>query len=164
MIKSRIQVCLLVANAKVDFPSRSGIAYFAKVSSGDDTIQPQMLSVRGALLDDLYICDGCDGEGVPDLTRSSGKHTEDHHLIRCLAPEKTHDKDKATLTKPRLTSMESRLDGMQAQLDGLTGRVGDLVDRIGDLTGHFGDLNARIGNIEQLLHRLVGAAEGRAAA
>jgi hypothetical protein len=164
MIKSRIQVCLLVANAKVDFPSHFGIAYFAKVSPGDDTIQPYVLSVRGALSDDLYICDGCDGEGVPDLTRSSGKHTEDHHLIRCLAPEKTHDKEKAIPTEQRLTSMEVRLDGMQTQLDTLTGRVGDLAGRMGDLTGHFGDLNARIGNIEQLLHRLVGATEGRAAA
>jgi hypothetical protein len=41
--------------------------------------------------------------------------------------------------------------------------VGDLTGRMGDLTGHFGDLNARIGNIEQLLHRLLGATEGCAA-
>jgi hypothetical protein len=34
---------------------------------------------------------------------------------------------------------------------------------MGDLTGHIGNLNARIGNIEQLLHRLVGATEARAA-
>ena len=123
-----------------------------------------MLNVRGALLDDLYICDGCDAKGVPDLMRSSGKHTEEHHLIRCLAPEKMDDKDEAALTEQRLTSMEGRL---QAQLDDLTGRVGglngrveDLTGRIGDLTGHFGDLSSRIGNIEQLLHRLLGATEG----
>ena len=140
-------------------------------------IHQYILNVRGALLDDLYICDGCDAEGVPDLMRSSGKHTEEHHLIRCLAPEKTDDKDKA-VTEQRLTSMEGRL---QTQLDDLTGRVGDLngrmgdlngrvgdltgrvedlTGRIGDLTGHFGDLSSRMGNIEQLLHRLLGATDG----
>jgi chromosome segregation ATPase len=133
-----------------------------------------MLNVHGVLLDDLYICDGCDAKGVPDLMRSSGKHTEEHHLIRCLAPEKMDDKDKA-VTEQRLMSMEGRL---QTQLDDLTGHVGDLngrmgdltgrvedltgrveglTGRIGDLNGHFEDLSSRIGNIEQLLHRLLGA-------
>ena len=121
------------------------------------------LNVRAALLDNLYICDACDAEGVPDLMRKSGRHIEDHHLIRCLAPEKTDDKDKALPTEQRLTSIEGRLDGMQTQLDGLSGRMGDLTGRVGDLSGNIGDLNARIGNIEQLLHRLVGATEGRAA-
>jgi hypothetical protein len=143
-----------VGNAKVDFPSHFGIAYFAKVSPGDDIVRPYVFNVRGVLLDDLHICDGCDAEGVPDLMRSSGKHTEEHHLIRCLAPEKVDDKDKATPTEQRLASMEGRLDGrldsMQRQLD--------------DFTGHLGDLNARIGNIEQLLHRLLGATEGLPAA
>jgi hypothetical protein len=129
------------------------------------TLRLYVLNVRGALLDDLYICDGCDAEGVPDLMRSSGKHTEDHHLIRCLAREKTEDKDKGSPTEQRLTTIEGRLDGMQTQLDDLTGRVGDLTGRMGDLAGHFGDLNARIGNIEQLLQRLVGdpGPEGRTA-
>jgi hypothetical protein len=113
-----------------------------------------MLNVRAALLDDLYICDACDAEGVPDLMRSSGKHTEEHHLIRCLAPEKTDDKDKALPTEKRLTLIEGHLDDMRTKLDDLTGRMGDL-------TGYIGDLNVRIGNIEQLLHRLVGAPEGR---
>jgi hypothetical protein len=124
-----------------------------------------MLNVRAALLDELYICDGCDAHGVPDLTRSSGQHTEEHHLIRCLAPD--DDEDKAPPTEERLTSIEGRLDRMQTQLDDLTGCVGDLkgdlTGRMEDLTGYIGDLNARIGNIEQLLHRLVGAPEGRTA-
>ena len=119
-----------------------------------------MLNVRGVLLDDLYICDGCDAEGVPDLIRSSGKHTEEHHLIRCLAPEKMDDKDKA-VTEQRLASMEGRLqtqlDDLNGRMGDLNGRVEDLTGRIGDLTGHFGDLSSRIGNIEQLLHRLLGA-------
>ena len=175
-----------MANARADFPSHFGIAYFAKVSPGDRAVQPYASNVRGELLDDLYICNGCDAEGVPDLMRSSGKHTEDHHLIRCLAPEKNDDddKDKGFPTEQRLTSMEGRLDGMQTQLDDLSGRVGDLTGRMGDLTGrvgdltgrvedltgrmgdltgHIGDLNARIGNIEHLLLRLVGATEAPAA-
>ena len=152
-----------MANAKVAFPSHSGIAYFAKVSPEDDTLYMNALNLRAALLDNLYICDACDAEGVPDLMRSSGRHTEDHHLIRCLVPEKADDKDKALPTEQRLTSIEGRLDGMQTQLDDLSGRMGDLTGRVGDLTGNIGDLNARIGNIEQLLHRLVGATEGHAA-
>jgi hypothetical protein len=36
----------------------------------------------------------------------------------------------------------------------------DLTGRMGVVTGHIGDLNSRIRNIEQLLHRLVGAPEG----
>jgi hypothetical protein len=117
-----------------------------------------MLNVRAALLDNLYICDGCDADGVPDLMRISGKHTEEHHLIRCLAPEEKCD--KASPTDQRLTSIEGRLDGMQTQLDDLYGRVGDIS---GHMSGLIGDLNARIGNIEQLLHRLLEAPEGRTA-
>ena len=102
--------------------------------------------IRPARLDHLYICNACDSEGVPDLVRSSGRHTEDHHLIRCLAPENTEN--KALPTEQRLTLIEGRLDGMQTQLDDLTGRVGDL-------TSQMGDLSSRVGNIERLLHRLV---------
>jgi hypothetical protein len=167
-IKSRRKACLHAANAKVDFPSRSGIAYFAKVGPKDDTLHLYALNGRAAMLDDLYICYACDAEDAPDLMLRSGKHTEEHHLIRCLAPKKADDKDKAALTEERLTSIEGRLDGMQTQLDDLTGRVGDITGRIGDfpgrmndLTGYIGDLNARMGNIEQLLHKLVGGPEGR---
>lgn len=106
------------------------------------------------MLDDLYICNACDEAGVPDLERSSEKHTEKHHLIRCLAPEKADG--KASPTEQRLSSIEGRLDGMQKQLDGFTGRMGDLTDRVEDV-------NSRLGNIEQLLHRLVSVTEGRAA-
>ena len=99
-----------------------------------------MLNERGRL-DNLYICDACDAEGVPDLMGNFGKHTMEHHLIRCLRTEKTDD-DQASPTEQRLTSIEGRLDGLQTQFDDLTGRMG---------------------NIEQLLHKLVGATEGRAA-
>ncbi len=141
-----------MANATVVLPSHFGIVCFAKVSFLGDILHLNVLNAR--LLDNLYICNACDAIGVPDLMRSSGKHTEDHHLIRCLAPEKPNT--KTSPTEQRHTLTESRLDGMQTQLDDLTGRMGDI-------TSYIGDLNARIGNIEQLLHRLVRATEGRAA-
>jgi hypothetical protein len=67
--------------------------------------------------------------------RSSGKHIEDHHLIRCLAPE---EDDDTSSTERRLISLEDRLTNMQSQFD---------------------DLTSRIGNMEQLLHRLATASE-----
>ena len=96
-------------------------------------------------LDDLFLCDACDGEGVPELMRSSGKHTKDHPLIRCLAPENDDDalsstEQRLTLLEDRLNSMHSRFDIMQSRFDGLTQ-----------------GLNSRIGNMEQLLHKLAAA-------
>jgi hypothetical protein len=70
-------------------------------------------------------------DGVPDLTRYSGEHTEEHHLIRCMAPEKV--KEEASSTEQRLKSLEERFDSMETRL---------------------GDLGSRMGNIEQLLQRL----------
>ncbi|KAI9459301.1 hypothetical protein F5148DRAFT_1319736 [Russula earlei] len=93
--------------------------------------------------DNLFICDACDSEGVPELVRGSGKHTEEHHLIRCLAAAKGDDADPAT--EQRLISIESRLDSMQTRFD--------------DLGGRIGDLSIRIDNIEQLLHNLPGLVE-----
>jgi len=101
--------------------------------------------------DDLFICNACDEAGVLDLERDFEKHTEEHHLIRCFAPEKKDD--DALPTEQRLTAIEGRLDGMQTQLqtqlDVLTGRMGVL-------TGQIGDLHTRMGNIEQLLLKLAG--------
>ena len=158
-MKARIRAAI----AKNDFRSHSGIACFAKVSSEEYSVYLRVLNVRIALLDNLYICDACDADGVPDLMRSSGKHTEEHHLIRCLAPEKTDVNDKAAATEQRLTSIESRLDGLQTQLDGLTdcmgdltGRMGDLSGRTGDLTGHMGDLTGRTGDLTGRMDDLTG--------
>ena len=86
--------------------------------------------------DNLFLCDSCDREGVPELMRSSGKHTEDHHLIRCLAPEK--DDGVSSSIERRLISLEDRIDSMQSRFDDLTGRIG---------------------NIEQLLQRIATASE-----
>jgi hypothetical protein len=99
--------------------------------------------------DNLFICNACDTEGVPELVRCSGKHTEEHHLIRCLAPEK--DDDDTPAADERLMSIESRLDGMQTRFD--------------DLTDSIGDLTSRMGNIEQLLQNLarIGGGGGEAA-
>jgi len=128
-----------------------------------------MLTSRSTQLDNLFICGACDAEGVPDVVRSSGRHMEDHHLIRCLAPENAED--KALPTEQRLTMIEGSLGGMRTQLGDLTagmgdvtsrmrdlnGRVDELTSRMGDLNGYVGDLTSRIGNIEQLLHRLIGS-------
>ena len=84
---------------------------------------------------DLFICNTCDSEGVPDLERSSGKHTEEHYLIRCLKSQKTDD--NVLPTEKRLTLMEGRLD--------------DISRCIGDLTGCIRDLDARIGKFEQFV-------------
>jgi hypothetical protein len=67
--------------------------------------------------------------------RSSGKHTEDHHLIRCLTPEK--HVDAVSSTERRLMSLEDQLHNLQSRFDGLTQ-----------------DLTIRIGDMEQLFHRL----------
>ena len=136
------------------------------------------------LSDDFFICDACDSAGVPDLMRSSGRHTEGHHLIRCQALEEGGD--TSSPMEQRLSSVEGRLDGMKTQLDDLTHRMGDLHGRVEDLTSGMGHLNSRVGDltggtgnlngligeltgsiasltdriadIEQLLHRLVGTA------
>jgi len=106
---------------------------------------PRMLMWDPTLLDNLFLCDACDGEGAPELMRSSGKHTEDHHLIRCLAPEK--EDNTLSSTELRLISLEDRLNGMQSRFDNMQSRFDDLGQ----------DLTSRIGNMEQLLHRLAAA-------
>ncbi|KAH9995914.1 hypothetical protein BJV74DRAFT_883811 [Russula compacta] len=111
-------ICPDVASVKEVFPSHSGIAFFAKV-------------------DNLFICNACDAEGVPDIE-----------------PEKVGERE-ASPTEQRFTSIDGRLGGMQTQLDDLTGRMGDLA-------GYIGDLNARIGNLEQLVQKLAGARESAA--
>jgi hypothetical protein len=72
-----------------------------------------------------------DREGGLEPRQGSEKHTEDHHLIRCLAPK--NNDDALSSTERRLISLESRF--------------GDLIQ----------DLTTRIGNIEQLLHKLSSA-------
>ena len=48
--------------------------------------------------------------------RSSGKHTEQHHLIRCEVPKKADD-DKTLSTEQRLMSLEDRLDNMRTRIE-----------------------------------------------
>ena len=98
-------------------------------------------------------------EGVPNQMRSSGTHTEGHHLIRCLALKRTDEKDKGPTTEQQLSTTKERLDGMQKQVDD----VGGLTGRMGDQTGYIGDLIACIGNVDWLLQKLVRAREGRTA-
>jgi len=88
--------------------------------------------------DNLFICDACDGEDIRDLVLNSGKHTNDHHLIRCLAPEKENG-DEVSPTDQRLTLIEGRLDEMQTkiqtQLDILAGRLTGIENLLLKLTG-----------------------------
>jgi len=68
--------------------------------------------------DDLFLCDACEGSDVtPELTRSSGMHTEHHHVIRCQAPKKA---DEETIsTEQRLMSLENRLDNMHTRIESI---------------------------------------------
>ena len=70
-------------------------------------------------------------DGVPDLTPCSIKHTEEHHLIRCMPNEKAMERDSPT--EQRFKVLEERFDSIETRL---------------------GDLGGRMGNIEQLLQRL----------
>ena len=128
----RVFPCLHVASATDTSLFRFGIAFFVKVCLLD-RVAPSRLDtdVLSLLSDELFICDSCDMEGVPDLKLASKKHTEEHHLIRCLAPEKAEEAPFSP--DQRLVSLEKRLDDMQTQ---------------------FNELSGRIGNMEQVLHRL----------
>jgi hypothetical protein len=89
--------------------------------------------------------------------RGSGKHTEDHHLIHCLAPEK--DDSALSSTERRLISLEDQLSHMQSrmqsQFDNMQSRLESRWEsRFGGL---IQDLTTRIGNMEQLLNKLAGA-------
>ncbi|KAI0265555.1 hypothetical protein BC834DRAFT_987866 [Gloeopeniophorella convolvens] len=84
--------------------------------------------------DDLYICASCEVEGAPDLERASGRHTEDHHLVRCQEPS---EEEKAATTEQRLALLEQRFDDMRGTMD-----------------TRFNELAGRIGQIEVLLRRL----------
>jgi hypothetical protein len=117
-----------------------------------------VLTFHAASSDNLFICEECDARGVPDLMRSSGKHTEEHHLIRCLKPE-TDDK---TVSPPeqRLFSIEGRLADMQTQFADMQTQFADMQTQFADIQTQsktqFNDLAARIGNIEVLLRKLAG--------
>ena len=88
--------------------------------------------------------------------RISGKHTEDHHLIRCLAPEK--DDGVSSSIERHLISLEDRIDSMQSRFDE---RLISREDRIDNIQSRFDDLTGRIGNIEQLLQRIATASEAQ---
>jgi hypothetical protein len=119
---TQVVTCPHVAAATDISLFRFGIAFFVKVCLLGRIVPSQLDT--DVLSDELFICDSCDMEGAPDLIRASGEHTEEHHLIRCLAPERAEEAP---------SSLEKRLDDMQSQ---------------------FNDLSGRMGNIEQLLHRL----------
>lgn len=129
----RVETCLRAAIAKDIFLFPFGIVYFAKVSPWDQ-IAPNRLNTDtpSALSDNLFICSICDMEGVPDLSHSSEKHTEEHHLIRCLAPEEAK---KAPSTEQRLASLEKRLDNMQTRFDDFSNKIEQLLHKLASNIG-----------------------------
>ena len=66
--------------------------------------------------DDLFLCEACEAsDPTLQLMRSSGKHGEDHHLIRCQAPKQ---EDCTTFsTEDRLMSLEDRLHNMTTRIE-----------------------------------------------
>src|SRR5712671_4297977 len=88
------------------------------------------------LLDDVLLCDACDQTGVPKLP-GTPDHTEEHHLIRCLAPRK--DEETTASVERRLVALEGQLYNIHVRFD---------------------DLSSRFGTLEQLLHDLHGLARG----
>ena len=91
--------------------------------------------------DDLFLCETCEASDATfELIRSSGKHTEDHHLIRCQAPKQ--DDETTVSTEQRLMSLENRLMSLEDRLDRLN------------------NTHSRIETIEQLLRQLAEAAVG----
>ena len=113
------------------------------------------------------MCNACDGEGVPELMRRSGKHPEDHHLIRCLAPEK--DDNILSSTEQRLISLEDRMQSrMQSQFEHIQFQFDNMQSRFDNLQSRFNDLNQNltslIGNMERLLHKLAPASTSKRSA
>ena len=68
------------------------------------------------LPDDLFLCEACEAsDPTLELMRSSGKHGEDHNLIRCQAPKQ---EDCTTFsTEDRLMSLEDRLNNMTTRIE-----------------------------------------------
>jgi len=113
-----------------------------KVCGKDQGFEPLVLTCRTALSNNLFISDECDGKGVPELMRSSGRHMEEQPLIRFL--KRQTDDVAASSPEQRLLSIQSRLADM-------------LADVQTQFKTQFSDLAARVGNIE-LPRKLAGAA------
>jgi hypothetical protein len=96
---------------------------FCKGQSLDEVVLSRVNTHVPSVLTDLFICDLCDTKGVSDLIFFSEKHTEEHHLIRCLAPEA---KKAHFSTEKRLTSLETRLDSHSNDIHNLSGRIGNM--------------------------------------
>jgi TolA-binding protein len=103
--------------------------------------------------DDLFLCEACEAsDATLGLMRSSGKHAEDHPLIRCQAPKQ--DKDATLSTGQRLgpMSLEDRLDNMQSRIETMEQHLRQLAE-----ANRVDDLHSRIEKIEQLLRQLAEA-------
>ena len=84
------------------------------------------------LLDDLFLCEACEAiVPIVELMRSSGKHGEDHHLIRCLAPKQ--DDYTTFSTEEQLMSLKYRLDNMHTRIETIEQLLRQLTDAVGAL-------------------------------
>ncbi|KAH9077795.1 hypothetical protein EDB83DRAFT_2548774 [Lactarius deliciosus] len=82
--------------------------------------------------DDLFLCEACEGsDACPELMRSSGKHTEEHHLIRCQAPKNTDDKTFST--EQRLISLEDRLNNVHTRVETIEQLLRQLAEAVASL-------------------------------
>ncbi|KAI0259999.1 hypothetical protein BC834DRAFT_903029, partial [Gloeopeniophorella convolvens] len=116
--------------------------------------------------DDLYICNACDANGVPELPQ----HAANHHLLRCQEPL-----EEESETEQRAVAFESRLDTIEAQLNTRFGELSTRVDalssmptsvdelskrmdvvsaRMDTMSSRVDDVFHRMGNIELLLREL----------
>ena len=73
--------------------------------------------------DDLFLCEACEAsDATLELMRSSGKHVEDHHLIRCQAPKQDDEitismEQRLIMLEDRLMSREDRLNSMHSRIE-----------------------------------------------
>jgi exonuclease VII large subunit len=103
--------------------------------------------------DDLFLCEACEAsDATLGLMRSSGKHAEDHPLIRCQAPKQ--DKDATFSTEQRLgpMSLEDRLDNMQSRIETIEQHLRQLAE-----ANRVDNTHSRIETMEQLLRQLAEA-------
>ncbi|KAI9438361.1 hypothetical protein H4582DRAFT_257215 [Lactarius indigo] len=79
--------------------------------------------------DDLFLCEACEGsDACPELMRSSGKHTEEHHLIRCQAPKNVDDETFST--EQRLMSLEDRLNNVHTRVESIEQLLRQLAEAV----------------------------------
>ena len=79
--------------------------------------------------DDLFLCEACEAsDATLELMRSSGKHVEDHHLIRCQAPKQ--DVEITVSMEQRLITLEDRLNSVHSRVERMEQLLGQLTEAV----------------------------------